>query len=154
MLALFKKQASPSKDMHDALVRRERFSSVFVSLQEQGFTESAKRINELADLQDFEEGEKPLSIKSAQSFQEFIGGFAVLEEPTLGIFSEGTLSAGWRVSDNKHLLLEFLENNEISFAMIGPDDDAVDGKFRLNGRGSKNSILKTLNNNNVSQWPG
>ena len=154
MLALFKKQASPSKDMHDALVRSEQFFSVFVSLQEQGFTESAKRINELAGMQDFEEGEKPLSIKSAQGFQEFIGGFAVLGEPTLGIFSEGTLSAGWRVSDNKHLLLEFLENNEISFAMIGPDDDAVDGKFRLNGRGSKNSILKTLNNNNVSQWPG
>ena len=133
--------------------RSEQFSSVFVSLRGQGFTESAERINELADLQDFEEGEKPLSIKSAQSFQKFIGDFTVLGEPTLGFFSEGTLSAGWRLADNKHFLLEFFENNEISFAMIGPDDEAVDGKFRLNGRGSKKNVLEHLNNN-ISQWPG
>ena len=141
------------QNMHNALVRREQFSSISVSLHEQGFTESAERINELADLQDFEEGEKPLSIKSAQSFQQFLGDFTVLGEPALGVFSEGTLSAGWRLADNKHILLEFLENNEISFAMIGPDDDAADGKFRLNGRGSKRIVLEHLNNNNLPQWP-
>ncbi len=141
------------QDTHNALVRRERFSSIFVSLQEQGFTESAERINELANLQDFEEGEKPLSLESAHSFQQFIGDFTVLGEPILGIFSEGTLSAGWRLADNKHFLLEFLENHAISFAMITPDDDATDGKFRLNGRGSKKRVLKSLNNA-ILQWPG
>ena len=141
------------QDTHNVLVRREQFSSIFMSLQEQSFTESAERINELANLQDFEEGEKPLSLESVRNFQQFIGDFTVLGEPTLGIFSEGTLSAGWRLADNKHLLLEFLENNEISFAMIGPDDDATDGKFRLNGRGRKKRVLESLNNNNIPQWP-
>ena len=133
------------------MAKNKQYAQTIMDIRKQGFAESAERINELADMQDFEEGEKPLSFESIKGFQAFITEFDQLGEPVLGVFPEGTLSAGWRVSDNKHLLLEFLENNEISFAMIGPDDEAVDGKFRHNGRGSKKSVLKTLNNN-MSQW--
>ena len=149
----FQETSKCIQDMHDASVRRRQFSLISLSLQEEDFTKSAERISELVELQDFEEGEKPLSLESVQNFQKFIRDFTVLGEPRLGIFPEGTLSAGWRLADNKHLLLEFLENDEVSFAMIGPDDEAADGKFRLNGRGSKRSVLESLNNNNIPQWP-
>ena len=135
-------------------IQDEQYAQTIVDIREQGFVESTERIDYLWNDQAIEDGENPLSFKSIKGFQAFITELNQLGEPVLGVFPEGTLSAEWRVSDNKHLLIEFLDDKKISFAMIGPDDDATDGKFRLNGRGRKKSVLETLNNNNVSQWPG
>ncbi len=127
-------------------------TKIISRLRNEGLVDSADRVVELAGLQDFEEGEQPLSIESAQGFQDFILKFRELGEPVLGLFPEGTLSAGWRVADNKHLLIEFLDSDAISFAMIGPNDSAPDGKFRLNCRANQERVLKTLYQNGVAQW--
>ncbi len=128
-----------------------RVSSV---LREHGFERSADRIHELVGFQDFEEGEQPLSPESAQGFQGFLCEFRVLGEPILGLFSEGTLCATWRLADNKNLLIEFLDSNNLSFAMIGPDNDAPDGKYRANGRTNREGMLGILAQKGVAQWPG
>ena len=137
-------QAVDSRDQENL------FSKIITSLHENGFKESAARIDELRKMEDLDDGEKPLFAESALGFPEFIARFSCLGEPVLGLFPEGTLSAGWRVADNKHLLIEFLDRNNISFAMIGPD--GTDGKFRLNGRGSQEAGLQALERNGVAQW--
>ncbi len=130
-----------------------QWNPILTRLEEKGFKNNAARIKELMGLQDFEEGEQPLSFESTRGFQEFVFEFPVLGEPVLGIFPEGTLSAGWRIADNKHLVIEFLDSNIVSFALIGPDDNASDKKFRLNGRGDRKKIIKILSKNGVEKWP-
>ncbi len=126
-----------------------RVSSV---LREHGFERSADRINELLGLQDFEDGEQPLLPEFAQGFQRLLCEFRALGEPILGLFSEGTLCAEWRLADNKHLLIEFLDSNNLSFAMIGPDNDAPDGRYRANGRTNCEGMLEILSQRGVAQW--
>ena len=133
-------------------IQESLLQKIILSLHKQGFAESATRIDELRQIEDFDSGEKPLSVESAQGFSEFIPRFSHLGEPVLGVFPEGTLSAGWRVADNRHLLIEFLDNDNVSFAIIKPDDNAPDGKFRLNGRGSQKTGLELLEKYGVTQW--
>ncbi len=130
------------------------FSKIISRLHLKGFPESAARINELRQMDDddFEEGDKPLSVESARGFAKFITRFACLGEPGLGLFSTGTLSAGWKVAENKHLLLEFFDDNNLCFAMIKPDESNPDGKFRLNGNGSQEAVLRTLEESGVMKW--
>lgn len=137
---------------HGQARRAMRFTAVSSLLRDKGFEGSAVRILELAEMKNTEEGEEPLSLASALGFREFISEFTALGEPVLGIFPEGTLSSGWRVADNKHLLLEFLDESNVSYAMIGPDDDASDGKFRLNGRANRKKVLDILSENGVTRW--
>ena len=122
-------------------------------LKNNGLKESAERIEELHNLEDLEDGEQPLLLESAQGFCDFILEFRKLGEPILGVFPQGTLSAGWRLADNRHLLIEFLERNLISFAMIGPDNKERDKKFRLNGRASREKVLNILSETGVTEWP-
>ncbi len=133
------------------LIQEILFSHVILSLNS-NFKESAERIDVLRKIEDLEDGENPLSVESAQGFSNFIPKFTNLGEPLLGLFPEGTLSAEWRVADDKHFLIEFIDNHTISFAMIVPDTNAQDGKFRLNGRGSQEAGLQALKKNGVTQW--
>ena len=129
------------------------FAEITLFLKNNGLKESAERIEELHNLEDLEDGEQPLLLESAQGFCDFILEFRKLGEPILGVFPQGTLSAGWRLADNRHLLIEFLERNLISFAMIGPDNKERDKKFRLNGRASREKVLNILSDTGVTEWP-
>ncbi len=129
------------------------FLDVASGLMHAGLQKSSERILELEKYQDFEEGEQQLSIESAQGFYGFILKFMELGEPLLGVFPAGTLSAEWRIDSNKHLLMEFLDIDTISFAMIGPDEKSSDGKFRLNGRANREEVIKILFERGVAKWP-
>ena len=130
------------------------FNPVVSSLFAQGLNGTAKRLQELAVWDNLEGEEGNLSIGSAQNFQKFIKEFTILGEPLLGIFPQDTLSAGWCISTNQHLLIEFFDDDQVSFAIIMPSEDSPDGKFRLNGRGTRASALKCLSMNHISGWVG
>ena len=69
----------------------------------------------------------------------------------LGIFSEGILSAEWHIADDKHLMIEPLDDKNASFAFIGPANKLGE-KFRLNGRGSIEEVIDTLRSHGVGRW--
>ena len=69
----------------------------------------------------------------------------------LGLFSEGTLSVEWRIADDKHLLIEPLDDKNASFAFIGPTNKPEE-KFRLNGRGAIEEVIATLRKYGVDEW--
>ena len=70
----------------------------------------------------------------------------------LGFFSEGILSAEWRIADDKHLMIEPLDGKNASFAFIGPTTNKPGEKFRLNGRGSIEEVIDTLRKHGVDGW--
>lgn len=117
-----------------------------------GYLGCSERIAFLNNTDDLEEGELPLCLESAKGFLLFFTQFDVLGEPVLGLFPEGTLSAGWRLAENKHLLVEPLDSQNASFALIGPSNDNPDEKFRLNGRGKIVEVIKTLKRQGIDQW--
>lgn len=126
------------------------FEGIQMSLEDQGFNKCAERINYLSSA-NIEEGDEPLSIESAQGFVNLMRDFPDLGEPRLGLFSQGTLSATWRISDNKHLLVEPFDGARACFAFIGPSTEQGE-KLRLNGRGSITDIINTLRKEGVAQW--
>ncbi len=117
-----------------------------------GYPECSERIDFLNNTDNIEEGELPLSLESAKGFLLFFTQFNVLGEPVLGLFPKGTLSVGWRLADNKHLLVEPLDSQNASFALIGPSYNNPNEKFRLNGRGKIPEVIKTLRKQGVDQW--
>jgi len=133
------------------LVEPSSFEEVVASLNYQGFGKCAKRLIYLQSSDDSEEGDEPLTLESAQGFVRLIRDFKDLGEPLLGLFSEGTLSVEWRIADDKHLLIEPLDSENASFALIGPSSKRGD-RFRLNGRGKIADIINTLQKNGVAQW--
>ena len=116
------------------------------------FSECAARLAQLRTFDDLEENEKPLSLESAKGFLSFVCEFKDLGPPILGLFSQGTLSAGWRIADNKHLLIEPVGENNISFAIIKPDLTSPDQKFRVNGRGTCQTVIETLRKHDIDKW--
>lgn len=127
------------------------FEEVVTFLDYQGFDKCAERLIYLHSADDLEEGDEPLTLESAQGFVHLIEDFKDLGEPLLGLFSEGTLSVEWRIADDKHLLIEPLDSENASFALIGPSSKRGD-KFRLNERGKITDIINTLQKNGVTQW--
>lgn len=127
------------------------FEKVIEALKLCGFTESAKYIAYLHSGDDLEEGDKPLTLESAIGFVTLMQNFRDLGEPMIGLFSKGTISAEWRIANDKHLLIEPLDADKASFAFIGPSNEP--GKqFRLNGRGTIMEIISTLRKHGVDQW--
>ena len=126
------------------------FEEAIEGLKQCGFSESANCIDDLRLTNDLEEGDKPLTVESAMGFVALMRGFSGLGEPMLGLFSEGTLSAEWRIADNKHLLIEPLDNERAAFAFIGPSKFGE--KFRLNGRGTIAEVIDALRKHGVDQW--
>lgn len=127
------------------------FDTAIKNLQKCGFVKSADYINDLRSTDDLEEGDQPLTAESAMGFAELMYRFRDLGEPMLGIFSEGTLSVEWRIADDKHLLIEPLDDKNASFAFIGPTNKPGE-KFRLNSRGSIEEVIDTLRSNGVDGW--
>ncbi|MCY4245247.1 MAG: hypothetical protein OXU41_08740 [Gammaproteobacteria bacterium] len=127
------------------------FEEIFLSLRHQGLGECAECLAYLRSTEDMEEDDAPLSLESARGFVKFMKDFPDLGEPLLGLFSGGTLSAGWRVADNKHLLVEPLDGKNAAFAFIGPSDQPGE-KSRLNGRGTIAEIIHTLREHGVDKW--
>lgn len=95
---------------------------------------SAQRIAYLCAADDLEEGDEPLSIESVKGFVAFMRRFADLGEPLLGLSPQGFLGSTWRIADDKHLYIQFLNANEAMFSSVSPGTE--DGLlFRMNGRG-------------------
>ena len=116
-----------------------------------GLVKSANRIGYLRSTDDLEEGDQPLTAESVMGFVELMYRFRDLGEPLLGFFSEGILSAEWRIADDKHLMIEPLDDKYASFAFIGPTNKPGE-KFRLNGRGSIEEVIGTLRKCGVDRW--
>ena len=127
------------------------FDTAIKSLRECGFVKSANRIDYLRSTDDMEEGDQPLTAESVMGFVELMYRFGDLGEPMLGIFSEGTLAAEWRIADDKHLLIEPLDDKNASFAFIGPTNKPRE-KFRSNGRGSIEEVIDALRSHGVDGW--
>ena len=134
-----------------ALRNGDGFQRVFRALRKRGFHESAEQLHELHTLEDMEGG-TALSLEASQSFVQFIDKLKIPGIPVLGIFHHGTLSAGWRIAKNKHVLLEFVNPKQLRFAMIAPDRNAPDKRFRLNGQGSHAAVVKFLQERGVTKW--
>ena len=132
----------PSVDKIDIAV--EKLKSI-------GLVKSADYINYLRSTDDLEEGDQPLTAESVMGFAELMRRFRDLGEPMLGLFSEGTLSVEWRIADDKHLLIEPLDDKNASFAFIGPVNKPRE-KLRLNGRGSIEEVIDALRSHGVDRW--
>jgi len=128
------------------------FEELMAALIVRGFNESAGEIEELRSIDDMEPGDEPLSFESVRGFVKLMDIFQDLGEPMLDRFSAGTLSAEWRIADDKHLLVEPLDGDNASFALIGPSPTAGADRFRLNGRGKIADVVATLRNNQVDKW--
>ncbi|MCY3973315.1 MAG: hypothetical protein OXF52_03840 [Candidatus Dadabacteria bacterium] len=139
-----------TKRIVQLLSRPETIEEVIRNLRHFGHDRYADRIDFLHKYDDFDDGEKPLSFESAITFLSFITNeifsseFKNLGEPLIGLFSEGTLSAEWKLK-NRHLLIEFHADDVASFAMI-------DGEARLNGRNCSRCIVSTLMSQSVPEW--
>ena len=127
------------------------FDTAIKSLRKRGFVKSANRIDYLRSTDDMEEGDQPLTAESVMGFVEFMYRFGDLGEPLLGFFSEETLSAEWHIADDKHLMIEPLDDKNASFAFIGPTDKPGE-KLRLNGRGTIEEVIDTLRSHGVDGW--
>ena len=127
------------------------FERIFLALRRQGLGECAARLAYLRSTEDMEEDDAPLSLESARGFVNFMNGFPDLGEPLLGLFSGGTLSAGWRIADNKHLLVEPLDGKNAAFALIGPSH-RPDEKLRLSGKGAIAKVIDILREHGVDKW--
>ena len=127
------------------------FDTAIKSLRKRGFVKSANRIDYLRSTDDMEEGDQPLTAESVMGFVDLMDRFGDLGEPMLGFFSEGTLSAEWHIADDKHLMIEPLDDKNASFAFIGPTNKPGE-KFRLNGRGSIEEVIDTLRSHGVDGW--
>lgn len=127
------------------------FDTAIKILRKRGFVKSANRIDYLRSTDDMEEGDQPLTVESVMGFVDLMYRFGDLGEPLLGFFSEGTLSAEWHIADNKHLMIEPLDDKNASFAFIGPTNKPGE-KFRLNGRGSIEEVIDTLRKYGVDRW--
>ena len=127
------------------------FDTAIKNLQKRGFVKSADYINYLQSTDDLEEGDQPLTIESVMGFAELMYRFRDLGEPMLGLFSEGTLSVEWRIADDKHLLIESLDDKNASFAFIGPTNKPGK-KLCLNGRGTIEEVIDTLRSHGVDGW--
>jgi len=128
------------------------FEDLMVALQMKGFNESAEEIEGLRSTDDMEPDDKPLSLESVRGFVKLLDIFRDLGEPMLGRFSAGTLSVEWRIADDKHLLVEPLDGDNASFALIGPSHTPGADRIRLNGRCSIADVVATLRNNQVDKW--
>jgi len=128
------------------------FKEMIVTLKRRGLNRSAERIEELRSTGDLEPNDKPLSLESARGFIKLMDLFQDLGEPMLGRFSEGTLTVAWRLADHKHLLIEPLNGDDASFALIGPSLTRGTDRFRLNGRGKIADIIDVLRKNKVDKW--
>jgi len=127
------------------------FDELLSSLKRRGFGACAARLAYLHSVEDMEDDDAPLSLESARGFVEFMHGFPDLGEPLLGLFAGGTLSAGWRIADDKHLLVEPLDGKNAAFALIGPAEQP--GKnFRANGSGTIAEVIHTLREHGVDKW--
>jgi len=128
------------------------FEEVTLALKRRGLNRSAERIEELLAAGDLEPNDKPLSLESARGFIKLMDIFQDLGEPMLGRFSEGTLTVAWRLADDKHLLIEPLNGDDASFALIGPSFTRGTDRFRLNGRGKIADVIDALRKNKVDKW--
>lgn len=128
------------------------FEELFSSLRRHGFGASAECLVDLRFANDFEEGDEPLSFESVRGFVKLMDVFQDLGEPMLGRFSAGTLSVEWRIADDKHLLVEPLDGDNASFALIGPSLNPGADRFHLNGRGKISDVVEALRNHQVDKW--
>ena len=143
--------------MHAIESLKQRFTTIasITNIQSSSFEElieylklnelagSAERIACLHAAGDLEEGDEPLSIESVKGFVTFIRRFADLGEPLLGLSPQGFLGSTWRIADDKHLYIQFLNANEAMFSSVSPGTE--DGLlFRMSGRGSLPDVLQTL----------
>lgn len=139
---------------------RQAVDDVTRRLTELGYPRCAARVEFLRDCGDFEAGEAPLSLASAQSFLDFVQdadfwrALNKIGKPAIGLFPKGTLSAEWRTpGSDKYLLIEFLSRDAVSFAMTGPDPAPPgDGRAHFNGRGARAEVIKTLRAHGVTEW--
>jgi len=163
--ALLTKEMNLAKQIHQAMQSRlggflryylpaelTSFEELMIALRVRGFNESAEEIEGLRSTDDMEPGDEPLSFESVRGFVKLMDAFQDLGEPMLGRFSAGTLSVEWRIADDKHLLVEPLDGDYASFALIGPSLTAGADRFRLNGRGKIADVVATLRNNQVDKW--
>jgi len=134
------------------LNRTDSIEEIIEHINRLGYPGCSERISFLNNTDDIEEGELPLCLESAKGFLLFFTQFNVLGEPDLGLFPEGTLSVEWRLADNKHLLVEPLDSQNASFALIGPSNDNPDGKFCLNDRGKIADVIKILKRQGIDRW--
>lgn len=128
------------------------FEGVVATLQSKGFGKSAVRLINLRFADDLEEGDEPLSLESARGFVKLMCNFQKLGEPMIGIFPRGTLAVEWRIADDKHLLVQPLDGECATFALIGPADGESGGRYRLNGRGTIAKVIDTLQKEGVDRW--
>lgn len=118
-----------------------------------GHPKCAERILFLSDTDDIEEGEQPLQLKSALGFLTFLSQFDVLGKPRIGLFSRGTLSMGWGKTEDKRLLVEPLDIQSASFALITPSpDNPTEKSFISRENMDIEDIIKTLQEHKVDQW--
>jgi len=128
------------------------FEGLMFALKMKGFNESVAEVEMLCSTDDLEPGDKPLSLESVRGFVKLIDAFRDLGEPMVGRFSAGTLSVEWRIADDKHLLVEPLDGDNASFALIGPSLTAGEDEFCLNGRGKIADVVAALRNHQVDRW--
>ena len=127
------------------------FEEVIEYLKLHELAGSAQRIAYLCTAGELEEGDEPLSIESVKGFVAFMCRFADLGEPLLGLSPQGFLGSTWRIADDKHLYIQFLNANEAMFSSVSPGTD--DGHlFRMSGRGSLPDVLQTLRAKGMDKW--
>lgn len=127
------------------------FEAVLRALRRQGLGACAERLAYLRSPEDMEDDEAPLSLESARGFVEFMRRFPDLGAPVLGTFAGGTLSAGWRIADDKHLLVESLDGAHAAFALVGPAARPGE-EFHANGSGAIADVVRALRGHGVDQW--
>ncbi len=112
-------------------VRENLVKAIVLELVNQNFPKSAARILELSHLEDFEDGAQPMSLTSAIGYVQFVDKFLTekfngLGEPLLGILSTGALSASWHLAKDQCLVVDFLGNERVSFALLDANQNAPD----------------------------
>jgi hypothetical protein len=113
----------------------------------------AHRISALLEATREEHPDQPLiSVPSLQGFLRFLQEAGNLRYPDTTISPQGNIRAEWKVSNERHLAIEFTSATETRFAVVGPDPKILNKTAKVAGVVSRNGILKTLEPYRASQW--
>ena len=141
-------------DWDDALTRCTERSSVVALIRLSGFDEISDRVSYLLQLEEhLEENEEPIDLAALKGFADFMRKERRLEPPSeISVDPDGHIIAEWHYGSNRHLAIEFLDEQMTRFASIAPTRLTAALTRGLNGTAPLAEVVDSLAPIRVTRW--
>ncbi|GJL78822.1 MAG: hypothetical protein NPINA01_18110 [Nitrospinaceae bacterium] len=116
----------------------------------------ADRISYLFDLSKEdameEEGEEEMSSESLKYFVYFIQSVPNLNYPDVVLTPDGNIVAEWRVDQNRHFNVEFMEDKYTHFVIFAPNQFDSQRPIRMSGVAPWEELIDLIHAQKVASW--